>query len=170
VSVPLADSDALRCPLLSAGRTQDSRRDGRRYIRSNEFIMKKALILVSLLTALLVCTNIVSAQKKQRIGLAEGADSVSTKGKISGKQYALYEIWVEKGDSWSVKLNSANNYIGYTVKDASGNRYDFLEETPVSGYYTIRVELNSTGAKSKAIANFTLDIKFEMEKNKPLSE
>ena len=132
--------------------------------------MKKHLIIFSLLVAFSVCANIVSAQKKQRIGLPEGADSVSVKGKISGKQYALYEIWAEKGDTWSVKLKSANNYIGYTVKGANGDRYDFLEAAPASSYYTIRVELNSTSAKSRAIANFTLDIKFEMEPNKPLSE
>jgi translation initiation factor IF-1 len=110
-----------------------------------------------------------AAQKKQRIGLQEGADSVSVKGKIAGKQYALYEIWVEKGDVWDVKLNSTNNYIGYTVRGANGDRYDFLEAAPESGYYTIRVELNSIGAKSKKIANFTLDIKFEMEQSEPIS-
>ncbi len=95
---------------------------------------------------------------------------MQVKGKISGKQYVLYEIWVNKGDTWKVKLNSSNEYIGYTVKDSDKDRYDFLEPAPVEGYYTIRVELNSTGAKSKKIANFTLDIKFEMEKGKPISD
>ncbi len=129
--------------------------------------MRKLFILLTLIIAFACVAN---AQTKKRIGLPEGADSVQAKGKISGKQYALYEIWAEKGDTWSVKLNSTNDYIGYTVKDAKGNRCDFLEESPVSGYYTIRVELNSTGAKSKKIANFTLDIKFEMEQGKPISE
>jgi hypothetical protein len=128
--------------------------------------MRKLFILLSLIIAFACVAN---AQAKKRIGLPEGADSVQVKGKISGKQYALYEIWAEKGDNWSVKLNSTNDYIGYTVKDAKGNRYDFLEESPVSGYYTIRVELNSAGAKSKKIANFTLDIKFEMTASKPMS-
>ena len=132
--------------------------------------MKKAFILLSLIAAVFVFANEASAQKKQRIGLAEGADSVQVKGKISGKQYALYEIWVEKGDVWDVKLNSTNTYIGYTVKGANGDKYDFLEPAPASGYYTIRVELNSTGAKSKSKVNFTLDIKFEMEKSSSLSE
>jgi hypothetical protein len=133
--------------------------------------MKKAFVLSSLIVAFVALSTLeVTAQKKQRIGLQEGADSVFVKGKIAGKQYALYEIWVEKGDVWDVKLNSTNNYIGYTVKGANGDRYDLLEAAPVSGYYTIRVELNSTGAKSKKIANFTLDIKFEMEKNAPISE
>jgi len=132
--------------------------------------MKKAFILLSLIAAVFVFANEASAQKKQRIGLAEGADSVQVKGKISGKQYALYEIWVEKGDVWDVKLNSTNKYIGYTVKGANGDKYDFLEPVPASGYYTIRVELNSTGAKSKSKVNFTLDIKFEMEKSSSLSE
>jgi hypothetical protein len=115
-------------------------------------------------------SNEASAQTKKRIGLPEGADSVQVKGKISGKKYALYEIWVEKGDTWTVKLDSANQYIGYTVKDAKGSRYDFLEEAQVSGYYIIRVELNSTGAKSKTIVTFTLDVKFEMEQGKPISD
>jgi hypothetical protein len=132
--------------------------------------MRKLFILVSLMIAFVAFSNTANAQTKKRIGLEEGADSVQVKGKISGKQYALYEIFVSKGDTWSVKLNSTNNYIGYTVKDAKGNRYDFLESAPVSGYYTIRVELNSTGAKSKAIVNFTLDIKFEMEKGQPIGE
>lgn len=132
--------------------------------------MRKLFIIVSLIVAFVVFSNETSAQKKQRIGLPEGADSVQVKGKISGRQYALYEIWVEKGDTWDVKLDSANQYIGYTVKAPNGNRYDFLEEAPVSGYYVIRVELNSTGAKSKKIANFTLDIKFEMEPSKPIGE
>ena len=131
--------------------------------------MKIAFILFSLIAVFLMFSGEISAQKKQRIGLAEGADSVSVKGKISGKQYALYEIWVEKGDVWSVDLKSANNFIGYTVKGANGDKYDFLEPAPVSGYYTIRVELNSAGAKSKKLANFTLDIKFEMEKSSPVS-
>ncbi len=129
--------------------------------------MRKLFILLTLTIAFACVAN---AQTKKRIGLPEGADSVQAKGKISGKQYALYEILVEKGDTWSVKLNSTNDFIGYTVKEAKGNRYDFLEESPVSGYYIIRVELNSTGAKSKKIANFTLDIKFEMEASKPISE
>ncbi len=129
--------------------------------------MRKLFILLSLIIAFACVAN---AQTKKRIGLPEGADSMTVKGKISGKKYALYEIWVKKGDTWEVKLNSSNEYIGYTVKDAKGNRYDFLEEAQVSGYYLIRVELNSTGAKSKKIANFTLDIKFEMEASKPISE
>lgn len=132
--------------------------------------MRKIIILFTFLFAITAFSNEISAQKKQRIGLEEGADSVQVKGKIAGKQYALYEIWVEKGDVWEVKLNSTGNYIGYTVKGANGDRYDFLEAAPASGYYTIRVELNSAGAKLKKIINFTLDIKFEMEKNTPLSE
>jgi hypothetical protein len=132
--------------------------------------MRKLFILLSLMIAFTAFSSNAAAQTKKRIGLPEGADSVQVKGKISGKQYALYEIWAEKGDTWSVKLDSTNDYIGYTVKDAKGNRYDFLEESPVSGYYTIRVELNSTGAKSKKIANFMLDIKFEMDASKPISE
>lgn len=115
-------------------------------------------------------SNDAFAQKKQRIGLEEGADSVQIKGKISGKQFALYEIYVSKGDTWDVKLSSANNFIGYTVKAPNGDRYDFLEAAPQDGFYLIRVELNSTGAKSKKLTNFTLDIKFEMEKNAPISE
>ena len=132
--------------------------------------MRKLFILVGLIVAFVSFSNDANAQTKKRIGLPEGADSMQVKGKIVGKQFALYEIYVSKGDTWEVKLNSSNEYIGYTVKDAKGNRYDFLEESPVEGYYTIRVELNSTGAKSKKIANFTLDIKFEMEPNKPISE
>ena len=132
--------------------------------------MRKLFILVGLIVAFVSFSNDANAQTKKRIGLPEGADSMQVKGKIVGKQFALYEIYVSKGDTWEVKLNSSNEYIGYTVKDAKGNRYDFLEESPVEGYYTIRVELNSTGAKSKKIANFTLDIKFEMEKSKPVSE
>lgn len=119
--------------------------------------------------AFVLLSNEANAQTKKRIGLEEGADSVQVQGKITGKQYALYEIYVGKGDVWDVKLSSSNDYIGYTVKDAKGNRYDFLESAPVNGYYIIRVELNSTGAKSKKTANFTLDIKFEMEKSKPIS-
>lgn len=133
--------------------------------------MKKTFVLLILAFSFVFFSTLdAAAQKKQRIGLQEGADSVQVKGKISGKQYALYEIRVEKGDVWDVKLTSTNNYIGYTVKGANGDRYDFLEAAPESGFYTIRVELNSTGAKSKKIANFTLDIKFEMEKHTPISE
>lgn len=132
--------------------------------------MKKILILLTLLMSFALLSTDAFAQKKQRIGLEEGADSVQVKGKISGKQYALYEIYVGKGDTWDVKLSSANNFIGYTVKAPNGDKYDFLEAAPQEGFYVIRVELNSTGAKSKKIANFTLDIKFEMEKNAPISE
>lgn len=115
-------------------------------------------------------SNEANAQTKKRIGLEEGADSVQVKGKISGKQYALYEIYVSKGDTWNINLKSSNGYIGYTVKAPNGNKYDFLEVAPVEGYYVIRVELNSLGAKSKKIAVFSLDIKFEVEKSKPISE
>lgn len=131
--------------------------------------MRILITLFGLLFAFVLFSNEVNAQTKKRIGLEEGADSVQVKGKIAGKQYALYEIYVSKGDTWEVNLNSSNAYIGYTVKAPNGNRYDFLEVAPVEGYYTIRVELNSTGAKSKKTANFTLDIKFEMEKSKPIS-
>jgi hypothetical protein len=132
--------------------------------------MRKLFILLGLMIAFTAFSSNAAAQTKKRIGLPEGADSVQVKGKISGKKYALYEIWAEKGDKWDVKLSSSNGYIGYTVKDAKGNRYDFLEESPVSGYYVIRVELNSTGQKTKNIVNFTLDIKFEMPASKPISE
>lgn len=131
--------------------------------------MRKLFILFSLIFAIVLFSNEANAQTKKRIGLEEGADSVQVKGKITGKQYALYEIYVGKGDVWDVKLSSSNEYIGYTVKAPNGNRYDFLEAAPVKGFYIIRVELNSTGAKSKKTANFTLDIKFEMEKSKPIS-
>ncbi len=125
---------------------------------------------MSLILAFLAFSSDANAQTKKRIGLPEGANSVQVKGKISGKRYVLYEIYVSKGDTWEVKLNSSNAYIGYSVKAPNGDKYDFLEAAPVEGYYIIRVDLNSTGAKSKKIANFTLDIKFEMEKTKPISE
>lgn len=128
--------------------------------------MKKTILLTLLILASAFC---VSAQKKQRIGLEEGANSVQAKGKIAGRQYALYEISVSKGDVWDVKLSSPNEYIGYTVKAPNGDRYDFLEPAPLDGIYVIRVELNPTGAKSKKIANFTLDISFEMEPSTPIS-
>lgn len=130
--------------------------------------MKKFLFILSFVLITLSAINGL-AQKKQRIGLPEGADSVQVKGKISGKQFALYEIWVDKGDVWNVVLKSENEYIGYTVKSSDGNRYDFLENAPTTGFYTIRVELNSKGAKSKKAAQFMLDIKFEMPTGKPLS-
>jgi hypothetical protein len=101
--------------------------------------MRKLFILFSLLFTIVLFSNEANAQTKKSIGLEEGADSVQVKGKIAGKQFALYEIWVEKGDTWEVKLNSSNDYIGYTVKAPNGNRYDFLEKSPVSGYYLIRV-------------------------------
>lgn len=130
--------------------------------------MRKQLFIV--LAFALICLTIdISAQKKQRIGLEEGADSVQVKGKISGRQYVLYEIFVGKGDVWDVNLSSANKYIGYTVKAPNGDRYDFLEPAPQEGFYIIRVELNSTGAKSKRSVDFTLDIKFEMKSNEPIS-
>lgn len=132
--------------------------------------MRKLFILFSLIFFVVLFSSEANAQTKKRIGLAEGADSVQVKGKITGKQYALYEILVTKGDTWEIKLNSSNEYIGYTVKAPNGNRYDFLEESPVSGFYVIRVELNSQGAKSKKPANFTLDIKFEMTPGKPISD
>lgn len=128
--------------------------------------MKKTIILTLLILASAIC---VAAQKKQRIGLEEGANSVQVKGKIAGRQYALYEISVSKGDVWDVKLTSANEFIGYTVKAPNGDRYDFLEPAPQDGIYVIRVELNSTGAKSKKAANFTLDVSFEMEPSAPIS-
>ncbi|MBX7174401.1 MAG: hypothetical protein K1X72_25740 [Pyrinomonadaceae bacterium] len=130
--------------------------------------MRKILILISLMAAFVLFSNEANAQTKKRIGLEEGADSVQVKGKITGKQYALYEIYVSKGDSWDVKLTSSNDYIGYTVKAPNGDKYDFLEAAPVEGYYIIRVELNSRGAKSKKTADFTLDIKFEMASGKPI--
>lgn len=130
--------------------------------------MKKQLFIVIAFT--LICLTInVSAQKKQSIGLEEGADSVQIKGKISGRQYALYEIFVSKGDVWNINLSSANKYIGFTVKAPNGDRYDFLEPAPQEGFYIIRVELNSTGAKSKKVADFSLDIKFEMKSGEPIS-
>lgn len=132
--------------------------------------MRKLFILLSLTIAFASFSNNANAQTKKRIGLPEGADSVQIKGKISGKQYTLYEIWAEKGDEWSVKLNSSNPYIGYTVKAPNGDRYDFLENAQESGFYLIRVELNSKGAKSKSVANFTLDINFETAIGKPISE
>lgn len=131
--------------------------------------MKKIFILFTLLLSVAFFSNESFAQKKQRIGLEEGANSIQVKSKISGKQYALYEIYVGKGDTWDVKLSSANSFIGYTVKAPNGDKYDFLEAAPQEGFYVIRVELNSAGAKSKKIANFTLDIKFEMEPGKPIS-
>lgn len=131
--------------------------------------MRKQLFFIFIVAFVSLLTINVSAQKKQRIGLEEGANSVQVKGKISGKQYALYEIYVSKGDVWEVNLSSANKFIGYTVKAPNGDRYDFLEPAAQEGFYIIRVELNSTGAKSKKVADFSLDIKFEMESSEPVS-
>lgn len=132
--------------------------------------MKRLLIPILMTLAFLAISNEVNAQAKRRVGLPEGANAVEVKGKITGKQYALYEIWVDKGDAWEVGLDSSNAYIGYSVKDPNGSRYDFLEEAQVSGYYLIRVDLNQTGAKSKIPAAFTLNIKFEMEPAKPIGD
>lgn len=132
--------------------------------------MRKLLILVCLLFAVSLFSVEVNAQTKRRIGLEEGANSVQVKGKISGKRYAVFEIYVGKGDTWDVRLISSNKYIGFTVKAPNGNKYDFLEAAPVEGYYLIRVDLNSTGARSKTPAEFMLEIKFEMEKSRPISE
>ncbi len=131
--------------------------------------MKRTLFILAIFAALTVLVSDGNAQTKKRIGLPEGADSVEVTGKITGKQYALYEIWAENGDTWSVDLESTNKFIGYTVKAPNGDRYDFLETAPASGYYLIRVELNSTGARSKKPAPFTLNIKFEMEPRAPIS-
>lgn len=131
--------------------------------------MKKVSIVAAIFLFALSLTINIAAQKKQRIGLAEGADSVQVKGKISGSQYALYEIYVGKNDVWEVSLSSPNKFIGYTVKAPNGDRYDFLEPAPRQGFYTIRVELNANGAKSKKAAFFTLDVNFEMKKSTPIS-
>jgi hypothetical protein len=58
--------------------------------------MRKLFILLSLMIAFTAFSSNAAAQTKKRIGLPEGADSVQVKGKISGKKYALYEIWAEK--------------------------------------------------------------------------
>jgi hypothetical protein len=131
--------------------------------------LKLALVFLCVLTIIGFSAAEGSAQSKKRIGLPEGANSVEVKGSISGKRYALYEIWADKGDVWEVALESDNKYIGYTVKAPNGARYDFLEPSPAEGYYLIRVELNSTGSRTKKPAAFTLDIKFEMEPGQPIS-
>lgn len=131
--------------------------------------MKRTLLLFAILTALTVLVSDGNAQTKKRIGLPEGSDSVEVTGKITGKQFVLYEIWADKGDEWAVDLDSTNQFIGYTVKGPNGDRYDFLETAPASGYYVVRVDLNSNGARSKKAAAFTLKIKFEMEPSKPIS-
>lgn len=136
-------------------------------------IMSRSLQDVLLFLSVLVIIGFSavesSAQTKKRIGLPEGANSVEIKGSISGKRYALYEIWADKGDVWEVDLDSGNEYIGYTVKAPNGDRYDFLEPSPAKGFYLIRVELNSTGSRSRKPAAFTLNIKFEMEPGQPIS-
>ena len=91
------------------------------------------LILIGLAIAFLAFSGEANAQAKKRIGLAEGANAVEVKGKIVGRQYALYEIWVDKCDKWEVDRDSANGYIGYSVKTANGDRYVFLEDAPVFG-------------------------------------
>ncbi|MFT3744614.1 MAG: hypothetical protein QM785_10025 [Pyrinomonadaceae bacterium] len=131
--------------------------------------MQRTLIIFAILTAIALLVTDGNAQSQKRIGLPEGADSVEVTGKVTGKQFVLYETWADKGDEWSVDLDSTNQFIGYTVKGPNGDRYDFLETAPTSGYYVIRVELNATGARSKKPAPFTLKIKFEMEPGKPIS-
>ena len=111
----------------------------------------------------------VSAQSTKRIGLLEGADSVEVTGKIVGKKYVIYEIWSDKGDTWWVDLQSANKYVGYSVKGPNGDKYDLLEASPESGYYKIRVDLTDAGARSKKAASFKLMVKFEMAPTKPIS-
>ncbi|MBX7055188.1 MAG: hypothetical protein K1X36_09550 [Pyrinomonadaceae bacterium] len=131
--------------------------------------LQKATLFLSVLAIIGFSAVESSAQTKKRIGLPEGANSVEVKGSISGKRFALYEIWADKGDVWEVDLDSGNEYIGYTVKAPNGDRYDFLEPSPTEGYYLIRVELNSTGSRSKKPAAFTLKINFEMEPGRPIS-
>lgn len=131
--------------------------------------MKRTIFIFAIFAALTVLVSDGSAQTKKRIGLPEGADSVEVTGKLTGKQYALYEIWAEKGDEWSTDLESSNSFIGYSIKAPNGDRYDFLEATPESGYYLIRVELNSSAVRSKKPVTFKLKIKFETEPSKPIS-
>lgn len=131
--------------------------------------MQRILLIFAIFTAITMLASDGFAQSKKRIGLPEGADSVTVAGKVVGKQCALFEIWAEKGDEWTVNLDSTNNYIGYTVKGPDQNRYDFLETTPISGYYVIRVELNAAGSRSKTPAKFSLDIKFEMKPSNPIN-
>ena len=125
--------------------------------------MQRIIIIFAIVTAIAVLASDSNAQAKKRISLSKGADSIKVQGSISGARYVLYEIWVDKGDEWSVYLDSANKYIGYTVKSPNGNRYDFLEPSPAAGYYQIRIELNSKGSHSKKLANFSLNIKFKIE-------
>jgi len=132
--------------------------------------MKKGILIIASVLIAFAFASESSAQTKKRIGLAEGADSVEVTGSISGNRYAMYEIWVDKGNKWDVVLDSSNEFIGYTVKDPDGDRYDFLTEPAIAGYYTIRVELNSKGSKSKRPASFILRIKFEMGPGGPIGD
>lgn len=131
--------------------------------------MKPILFTLSLALTIALLSFDGSAQNRSRLRLPEGANSIEVTGKVKGKQYLLYEIFAEKGDEWSVDLDSTNQFIGYTVKDPKGDRYDFLERSPASGYYIIRVDLNSKGSKSTRPATFQLKIKFEMSPTTPIS-
>ncbi|MBL8182372.1 MAG: hypothetical protein JNL64_12265 [Blastocatellia bacterium] len=131
--------------------------------------MKRTLLLFAIFAAMTVLASDGSSQTKKRIGLPEGSDYVEVTGKITGKQYALYQIWADKGDEWFADLESSNSYVGYSIKAPNGDRYDFLEVSPESGYYTIRVELTSSAARSRKPVTFKLKIKFEMEPSKPIS-
>lgn len=127
-------------------------------------------IILALAAMIIFAGSNVSAQTVKRIGLAEGADSVEVSGKIAGKQYVIYEIWSDKGDTWWVDLQSPNKYVGWSVKGPNGDRYDLLEASPVSGYYKIRVDLNAEGARSKKSAGFKLKVNFDLKPGKPISD
>lgn len=124
------------------------------------------LSCVFIASFLIVSTNEVAAQKKQRIRFAKGASSASVKGVARGYDCIDYVVGARSGQELGVTLAAAKRAPFFTVflpngdnLEGAAERNDFNGALSASGDYTIRVCLTRADARRKnSAAAFTLDV------------
>jgi hypothetical protein len=122
-------------------------------------------VLASLLSPL-VAQDILS----KRVEFPKGANSVTLKGKITGRESLDYQVMAKVGQSMTVTLESATPSQNFNVLPSGGGAAlhigsrdgtTFTDKLPANGDYTIRVYLMGNARDTGATVAHTLKISLD---------
>lgn len=122
--------------------------------------------------ALLVSTLLsfpldASAQARQQVSFARGAESATVRGSIRGYAYRDHIVSAREGQTISVSVKSPNTFTVFSIFLPDGTNLDgaiqmdsFTGELPASGDYVIRVGMMRAEARRRgSVSNYSLNIK-----------
>lgn len=128
---------------------------------------RRTIVAASLvLTVLVFCLN-TSAQARQRVSFARGAESATVRGTVRGYAYRDHVVGAREGQTISVSLKSPNTSTIFSIFLPDGSNLEgatqmdsFTGELPLSGDYVIRVGMMRAEARRRgSVSSYSLSIK-----------